>query len=86
MYFVMKSFWNVATRGGRALPVHSVTALVSEAPVLDGHADRDLCGRQVRVVAAQRDQAAVVHVLACVADLVPALGVAAVRQDRRRRS
>ena len=33
MYFVMKSFWNPATRGGRVLPVHSVTPLVSKLPL-----------------------------------------------------
>ena len=62
MYFVMKSFWKPATRGGRALPVHSVAPLVSKLPVGVGDADRDRLAGQVRRRRAQRDQAAVVHV------------------------
>src|SRR5918997_1056803 len=34
MYLVMKSFWKPATRGGSALPVHSVGFVVSDEPVL----------------------------------------------------
>ena len=33
MYFEMKSFWNPATRGGSALPVHSTGVAVSNAPL-----------------------------------------------------
>ena len=33
MYFVMKSFWNVAIRGGSAEPAHSIGLIVSVAPV-----------------------------------------------------
>ena len=32
MYFVMKSFWKLATRGGRLSPAHSTTLLVSLLP------------------------------------------------------
>ena len=33
MYFVMKSFWNFAIRGGIALPAHSIGFAVSLEPV-----------------------------------------------------
>src|SRR4051794_21835046 len=35
MYFVMKSFWKLATRGGSALLAHSVGVAVSNAPADD---------------------------------------------------
>ena len=87
MYFEMKSFWNCATRGGRALAAHSTGVAVSKLPLTS--ATRTVISLACRFASApaQRDQSAVVHVLRAgagvgVADLVAAdPRVVAVRRD-----
>src|SRR3954449_9130278 len=52
MYFVMKSFWKLATRGGSALLAHSVGVAVSNAPADD--ATRTLMSEAWRFASAPR--------------------------------
>ena len=86
----MKSFWNVAIRGGqrRAGPLDRLHRVRRAGRGRD--ADRHVLGGDVRVRAAQRDELAVVHVRAAVDELahvhrglVHAVG-ARVRQGLRR--
>ena len=90
MYLVMKSFWNVAIRGGSAQPAHSIGFIVSVAPVAAATRTVDVLGGDVRVRAAQRDELAVVHVRAAVDELAHVHGGrytavrAGVRQRQRR--
>ena len=55
MYFVMKSFWYAVTRGGRALPAHSVTPLVSKLPLASATRTRD-AGWPARFASAPRSE------------------------------